>query len=212
MKSRRCFLSGLLFAMALRPAGAAASEMEAGTKAFFAGKIDEALQHWDKQIAADPAAGPHHWQRGLALYYAGKYQEGRLQFESHQLVNPQDVENAAWHFLCVAKLENPEAARKVFIPITRDPRVPMKEIHALYAGKGTAEAVLEAAEKEKQEDGAALKNHRCYAHLYLGLYYEALGDAARAKTHLTKAAGEFRQDHYMGKTAQVHCQLRGWKV
>lgn len=210
MKSRRCFLSSLLFAFALRPAGAAKSEMEAGTTAFFAGKIDEALQHWDKQIAADPAAGPHHWQRGLALYYAGKYQEGRLQFESHQLVNPQDVENAAWHFLCVAKLENPEAARKVFIPITHDPRVPMKEIHALYAGKGTAEAVLEAA--EKKDHGAALKNQRCYAHLYLGLYHEALGDAAKAKTHLLKAAGEFRQDHYMGKTAQLHCQLRSWKV
>lgn len=210
MKSRRCFLSGLLFAISLRPAGAAESEMEAGTKAFFAGNINEALQHWDRQIAADPAAGPHHWQRGLALYYAGKYQEGRLQFESHQLVNPQDVENAAWHFLCVAKLETPEAARKVFIPITHDPRVPMKEMHALYAGKGTAEAVLEAA--EKKEDASSLKNQRCYAHLYLGLYYEALGDAAKAKTHLLKAAGEFRQDHYMGKTAQLHCQLRGWKV
>lgn len=184
--------------------------MAAGTKAFFAGKIEEALQQWDRQIAADPAAGPHHWQRGIALYYAGKFKEGRAQFESHQTVNSQDVENAAWHFLCVARLETVDAARKAFIPITADPRVPMKEIHALFAGSGTAEAVLAAAERKAGDE--SLKNQKCYAHLYLGLYQEALGQAEAAKGHLVKAAGEFRMDHYMGKVAQVHCQLRGWKV
>jgi len=210
MKSRRSFLAALLLAATARPARSAESAMEAGAKAFFAGKIGEALRQWDREIAEDPTAGPHHWQRGLALYYAGKYQEGRTQFESHQTVNPQDVENAAWHFLCVARLESPEAARKVFIPITHDSRVPMKEIHALFAGKGTPEAVLDAAGKDAT--AAALKNQQCYAHLYLGLYHEATGDAAKAKTHLVKAAGEFRQEHYMGKVAQVHCQLRGWQV
>jgi lipoprotein NlpI len=210
MKSRRSFLAGLFLATTVRPLRAAESDMEAGARAFFAGKIEEALGHWDRQITKNPDEGPHHWQRGLALYYAGKYKEGRAQFESHQKVNPQDVENAAWHFLCVAKLENPEAARKVFIPITHDSRVPMKEIHALYAGKANAEAVLAAAEKDATGD--SLQNQRCYAHLYLGLHHEALGDAAKAQEHLVKAAGEFRQDHYMGKVAQVHCQLRGWKV
>ena len=182
--------------------------MEEGARAFFAGKIDESLRHWDRQIAEDPAVGPHHWQRGLALYYAGKFKEGRAQFESHQKVNSEDVENAAWHFLCVARVEPVEAARKVFIPITHDSRVPMKEIHALYAGKGTEEAVLAAAQQENGRD--SLKNQQCYAHLYLGLYHEALGDTAKAKLHMTKAAGEFRQDHYMGKVAQVHCKLREW--
>lgn len=182
--------------------------MEEGARAFFAGKIDESLRHWDRQIAEDPAVGPHHWQRGLALYYAGKFKEGRAQFESHQKVNSEDVENAAWHFLCVARVEPVEAARKVFIPITHDSRVPMKEIHALYAGKGTEEAVLAAAQKENGRD--SLKNQQCYAHLYLGLYHEALGDTAKAKLHMTKAAGEFRQEHYMGKVAQVHCKLREW--
>lgn len=209
MKTRRTFLAGLMTVLSIRPLQAVESPMEAGTRAFMAGKIEEALRHWDQQIAADPAAGPHHWQRGLALYYAGKYQDGRTQFEAHQKVNPQDVENAAWHFLCVARLESPEAARKVFIPITADRRVPMKEIHALFAGRGTAAEVLAAAGKETPGD--SLRNQNCYAQLYLGLHHEAHGRTAEAKACLLKAAHDYRMEHYMGKVAQVHCQLRGWK-
>ena len=210
MNSRRSFLAVLALSLTPRVLLAAESSMEAGTRAFMAGKMDEALRDWDRQIAEDPAAGPHHWQRGLALYYAGRFREGRVQFESHQAVNSQDVENAAWHFLCVAKLESPEAARRAFIPITSDTRVPLKEVHALYAGKGSAAEVLAAADLSASE--GALRNQRCYAHLYLGLYSEALGDSAKAKEHLTLAAGKYRMDHYMGQVATVHCRLRGWSV
>ena len=190
------------------PAKAAPGDFEAGVRAFFAADMTKALAAWDRQLVDEPEEKPQHWQRGLALYYAGKFKEGRGQFEVHQKVNPQDVENAAWHFLCVARLENVAAARQAFIPITADPRVPMKEIHALFAGKGTEETVLTAANAAADPDN--LRNQRCYAHLYLGLYHEALGDAAKAKEHLTKAAGEFKMDHYMGRVAQVHVKLREW--
>ena len=189
---------------------AAPGDFESGVRAFFEADMTKALTAWDRQIADAPDEEPQHWQRGLALYYARKFQEGREQFEAHQKVNPQDVENAVWHFLCVARLENPEAARKTFIPITADPRVPMKEIHALFAGKGTEAAVLKAA--DAAADPKDLRNQRCYAHLYLGLYHEALGDTTIANEHLMKAAGEFKMNHYMGRVAQVHVKLRGWDV
>jgi lipoprotein NlpI len=85
----------------------------------------------------------------------------------------------------------------------------MKEILALYAGKCDPDAVLAAAQRG---EGEALRNQLCYAHLYLGLYFEALGDAAKAREHMVKAAGPFRMDHYMGKTAVMHAKLRGWPV
>lgn len=183
--------------------------MAAGVKAFMDGKPGEAILQWDLQIAADPTVGPHHWQRGIALYYAGKFQEGCEQFESHRKVNPEDVENAVWHYMCVAKVQGVEEARRRFIAVSGDRRVPMREIHALFAGKGDAAAVLAAAELGQ---GEALRNQRCYAHLYLGLFYEAQGDAGKAEHHMTLAAGQYRMEHYMGKTAQVHCLLRKWKV
>ena len=189
-----------------------ASHFEAGVEYFFAGKMKEALVEWDAQVKEDPSSLAGHWQRGLALYYAERYQDGRAQFEEHQKVNPEDVENAVWHFLCVAKLESVEAARKVYSPITRDRRVPMKEIHALYAGSGSVEAVLKAAEAAEERTEAQVNMQRCYAHLYLGLYQEALGKTKEAKEHMLKAAALAPAQSYMGQVAVVHCKVRGWKA
>lgn len=180
---------------------------QAGVNAFFAAKPKESVAAFDQLIAQVPDSKPQLWQRGLSLYYAGDFKAGREQFEVHQTVNGNDVENAAWHFLCIAKGEGVEAARKVFIPIEGDSRIPMKQVHELFAGKGSEEAVLKAAE---EGEGERLRNHRCYAHLYLGLYFEATGDEAKAKEHMLKAAKDFSMDHYMGRVAQVHVKIRGW--
>jgi lipoprotein NlpI len=180
---------------------------EEAVRLFFAAEPAASARTFDRLVAAVPDAEPELWQRGLALYYAGRFQDGRVQFERHRTVNPDDVENPAWHFLCVARLDGPEAARKALLPVGADARVPMREILALYAGRGTAADVLAAAE---QGEGAARRNHLCYAHLYLGLHAEATGDDDRAREHILQAAGPFRMDHYMGKVAVVHARLRGW--
>ena len=183
-----------------------------GTEHFFAARIKESLADWDRVVKLVPQRAPHHWQRGISLYYADRYEDGVAQFESHQKVNQQDVENAVWHFLCVvrAKDGSVKKAREKYIPITRDTRIPMKEIHALFAGTGNAKAVLAAANAD-QDDPLRLRNHRCYAHLYLGLYFEALGQHKKSAEHMKKAAVDFKMDHYMGKVAQVHHKLRGAK-
>ena len=179
-----------------------------GVENFFEGKVKEAVADWDQEIKLSPARGPHHWQRGLALYYLGDFEKGVAQFESHQKVNGHDVENAAWHFICAVRQKNGSVkkVREKFIPIKGDRRVPMAEIHDLYGGKGTVEAVLEAAKKDA--DGMELRNQLCYAHLYLGLYFEALEQPEKSKAHMKKAAVDFKMDHYMGKVAQLHFKMR----
>jgi hypothetical protein len=174
---------------------------------FFDCRPAESAGLFDRLVMLRPEEEPALWQRGLALYYAGRYADGRRQFEVHRTVNPDDVENAAWHFLCVARERNPATARGAILPVGPDARVPMAEIYRLFAGGGSAEAVLEAADRG---DPARLRNQRCYAHLYLGLYHEALGDAARAREQILLAAGEYSMDHYMGRVAKVHAVLRGW--
>jgi lipoprotein NlpI len=183
------------------------SAFKRGVEMFFDAKPKESVAAFDELLKLEPQVKPELWQRGLSLYYAGDFKGGREQFETHQTFNTNDVENAAWHFLCVAKAESVEAARKVLIPIEGDARVPMKQVHALFAGKATPEDVLKAAESGEGND---LRNHRCFAHLYLGLYFESIGDDAKAKDHMLKAATDFKMDHYMGKVAQVHVKLRGW--
>lgn len=182
--------------------------MQEGVDAFFDARIDASAKAFDEVVKAVPQAKPQLWQRGLTLYYAKRFQDGREQFEVHQTANSNDVENAAWHFLCVARLEGVEAARKALIPIEGDSRVPMKQVHDLYAGKGSVEAVLSAA--GEGDESPLRRNHLCYAHLYLGLYFEALGEEAKAKEHILKAATDYEMDHYMGKTAVTHAKVRGW--
>ncbi len=170
-------------------------------------QIEKSIDDFDRAAKLEPRSAPHLWQRGISLYYVGRFKQGREQFESHKAVNPHDVENAAWHFLCVARMEDVEAARKVLIKIDtrRDTRVPMAEVYELYAGRGSEEAVLASAKKDGSEQA------RMYAHLYLGLYHEVSGDEKQARSHLQQAAAAKLKDRYMHDVAKVHSLRRKWK-
>ncbi len=177
-----------------------------GMTRFSANKITESIQDFDRAAELEPARAPHLWQRGISHYYAGKFVEGRRQFESHKAVNPHDVENATWHFICVARVEGVEKARLALIEIdtTRDTRAPMTEVFQFYAGKSTSEAVLKAAEKADTEQA------RMYAHLYLGLYYEVAGEKEKARQHMRQSAAAKLRNNYMHDVAKIHLLQRKW--
>jgi lipoprotein NlpI len=171
------------------------------------GKMAEAIADFDRYLELDPRRKPDHWRRGIALYYAGRYKEGVQQFELHQTVNSNDVENAVWHYLCNAKLVGPDKARAALIKVGPDRRVPMTTIFALFAGKAKPEDVLRDAVAGDPPD-VFRKQNLFYAHLYLGLYHEAAGAAKASLDHMTKAATDYGQPHYMGDVARVHVLLR----
>ena len=174
---------------------------------FFDGEPDESVAAFDRLIKLQPDCQPGLWQRGLALYYAGQFEVGRRQFELHQTVNPNDVENPAWHYLCVARATSPDNARRNMLAVGQDSRVPMKQILKLYQGGGSEEDVLSHAARGSDQQQ---RNQLCYAHLYLGLFAEANDDHKDAKYHILKAAGPYSMDHYMGRVAKVHARVRGW--
>ena len=178
-----------------------------GSTRFKLGQIKESIADFDKFIELETGQMPHHWQRGISYYYAGRFEDGRKQFELHQTVNPNDVENAVWHFLCAARASSVEKARAALIPIQGDARVPMMQVHALFAGKLKPEEVLQAAAASNAPP-ARLNRQLFYAHLYLGLYFEALGDDQKAREHITQAAGPYQTGDYMGDVARVHLGLR----
>jgi lipoprotein NlpI len=185
----------------LDPALAAAYD-HLGSELFKLGRIPEALASFDRFLELRPGERPGHWKRGIALYYAGKFDEGRRQFAAYEKVSTDDVENAAWHYLCNARAHGVEKARKELLKIGNDRRVPLMKVYALYAGQGTPDDVL-AAVREGDPKGAELKERLFYAHLYLGLYYEAAGDRKRAFEHIARAADDNKVGGYMGDVARV---------
>ena len=117
-------------------------------------------------------------------------------------MDTNDVENAAWHYLCNARVVGVERARSEMLKIGKDRRVPMMEVYALCAGKAKPADVLAAA-RAGDPGEADLKRRLFYAHLYLGLYYEAEGDKKKALEHMTKAADDYQTGQYMGDVARV---------
>ncbi|MDB5313020.1 MAG: nlpI [Gemmataceae bacterium] len=160
------------------------------------GKFKEAIADFDTFLEMKPKFAPEHWRRGIALYYAGRFDDGRKQFDLHRTVNPEDVENSAWHYLCNARANTPKKAREDLIPVTRDARVPMKQVLDLFAGKLKPQDVIDSAEAAKLE-GEALTEARFYAHLYVALYYESEKDEKKALDHLTTAVEKYKIGHYM---------------
>lgn len=170
------------------------------------GDVHGAVADFDKFLAAYPKERPRYWQRGIACYYAGQFDEGRKQFEAYQTYADNDVENAVWHFLCAARASDIEKARAGLVKIRPDSRIPMMEVYALFAGKAEPKDVLAAA-NSGSPNAAELQNRLFYAHLYLGLYFDALGDKAKALDHITLAADKYPSKHYMGYIARVHRDL-----
>src|SRR5262249_37634013 len=147
------------------------------------------------------------WQRGISLYYAGKYAEGMKQFNAYEKVSTTDVENGVWHFLCAAKKDGVAKARKGMLQIGEDERVPMMKGYELFKGKAKAADVLAEAKAGRVSEDLR-KQQLFYAHLYLGLYHDVTGDVKKAKEHLALAASDkYRIKHYMGEVARVHHEL-----
>ncbi len=170
------------------------------------GNIKQAVESFDEIIRLQPELQPHLWQRGLALYWADEFQKGKEQFETHQDVNAQDVENAVWHLLCAARVDGLETARAKMIPIKGDKRIPMKEIYEVFAGRMEPEKVIEAAAESPD-----IQRSLYYGFLYNGLYYEMIGEEEKcieAMQKAEKAKSLMEKDNLMNQVATIHLRLR----
>jgi lipoprotein NlpI len=165
---------------------------------FERGRFAESVAGFDNVIKMVPAYRPQLWQRGIALYYAGRFDDCRAQFELHRTVNPDDVENAAWHFLCVARGQSPEKARAALLPVGPDARVPMRQVYEMFRGSLMPDDVLAAA--------GGSPSAQFYAELYVGLYAEAIGRKNVALEHIKAAAADrfASAGGYMHMVARVH--------
>lgn len=192
----------------------AASYDHRGSEELLAGKFQEAVADFDKAISLEPERGRRHWKRGIACYYAGKYADGAEQFAQYQTFDSNDVENSVWRFLCMAKDDSLDAdgkpvgglekARTELLPIENDRRVPLMVVYALFRGEVAVDDVLSAV-KQGSPEGDELKLREFYAHLYLGLYHDAIGKPEIARRHL-QAAVERELPGYMWDIAKVHAE------
>ena len=164
--------------------------VELAESEFDAGRIEESVAAFDRLAALVPSVAPTLWQRGIGLYILGRYPDCAAQFASFYAEDPGDLENATWHFLCVARAQSVDRARAGLLKAGPDPRVLRQQIYEMLAGQRTPDQLLDLA-------GKSVGLVQFYGHLYVGLYMDASGDQAAAIEHLTTAANE-RYDAYGG--------------
>ena len=100
-----------------------------------------------------------------------------------------------------------EKARSSLLKVGNDKRIPMMQVYALYRGEAKPADVLAAAQSGKPS-AEELNERLFYAHLYLGLYYEAKGDRKKSLEHIGTAVEQYKIGHYMWDIAHLHRQLR----
>lgn len=192
------------------PASASAHHLR-GRSRFKLGDVDGSIADFDRAIELEPRLETRLWERGISLYYAERYADGARQFEVYQRYDASDVENVVWRYLCQARAEGVKAAREAILPLDRDdPRVPMMTIYALYRGQATPDDVLTAA-RAGEPDADQVRHRLFYAHLYIGLYFEAASQAKEARHHL-RLAHAHQISHYMWDVAHVHLAERNWSA
>lgn len=166
---------------------------------FAAGRIAESVAGFDRLAALDPASAPWMWQRGVALYYLGRFDDCAAQFAAYRSENPADVESAVWQFACVARGRTLDEARQLLVRAGPDRRVMRTEILEMFRGRlppgvvvGQAAFVADVAQ--------------FYARFYAGLYCEVIGDDDAAAVHLAAAASDQYREvgGFMNAVAQVH--------
>lgn len=165
-----------------------------------AGKTKKAIEQFERYLKLRPESRPYLWQYGIALFFDGRFQEGRELFEVHRKVNPNDVENAAWHFLCIAKDAGVDEARKEVLPAPGDPRPPMAEILARLRG-GSSQAIEDAI--KAAPPGPRRVSAELYGYLYLAMIADSEGDEEAARIWIRKADST-TLSHYMADIARVY--------
>jgi tetratricopeptide (TPR) repeat protein len=171
--------------------------------AFQLGDIAASIDDFDRAAHLNPALTPYLWQRGIAYYYAERFEDGAKQFEADLAVNGHDVEETVWRYLCQAQMHGAHIARGSLLSVRNDPRPVMSWVYQLFAGVCDAERVI-------AQYRHAGRRERFYSSLYVGLFCEADRDRERACHYITQAADMQVIEDYMGWVAIVHQRLRGW--
>ena len=160
-----------------------------GTALFRRGRVDESTADFDKAIKLDPKMAPKMWQRGLSLFYQEQHDLAAEQFKLDVAQNPNDTEEAIWHFLSVVRgaVRGGTAvdaaiasAQTSMLQVGRDSRPIMRLAMEVFQGTSPPSA-LDDGGANLGDDGAGARHgggrERFYADLYLGLWAEANGDA-----------------------------------
>ena len=139
-----------------------------GDALFMRGRFADSLADYEKMVDLDATLDAGHWRRGIAYFYAGKYEQASHQFEIYHTHDDVDRENGIWRYLSQVKAHGVEKARKGLLKYAKDDREPFPAVYQLFEGKTTPDKIFEQIRSASVDDEEREKR-LFYANLYAGL-------------------------------------------
>jgi len=183
-----------------------------GDAYFKRGRFAEAADDYEKMVALDASLDAGHWRRGIACFYAGRYEKAARQFEIYNTFDNVDRENGIWRYFSQYKAFGKEKAQAGLLKYAKDDREPFPAVYQLFEGKLTPEQVLSKIADATLSDSER-QQRLFYAHLYIGLNHAVEGRAKEAEGHLRKAVanpwapGSGYGPDYMWHVGRVHLDV-----
>lgn len=154
-----------------------------------AGNFDAAYEAFDSVLELDPTYNYAHLNRGIALYYGGRFKLAQDDLLAFYQDDPNDPFRSLWLYLTEREINADQA--KVSLKQRYDKAVKDQwgwNIVEFYLGDISEKTLMERLQADAT-DNTSLAEHLSETNFYLGKYYLSLGekDNAEALFKLTVA-------------------------
>jgi len=146
-----------------------------------AGNFDAAYEAFDSVLELDPTYNYAHLNRGIALYYGGRYRLAQDDLLAFYQDDPNDPFRSLWLYLVEREMDVDKA--KVALQQRHDKAVRDQwgwNIVEFYLGDISEKSLMESLQADAT-DNTSLAEHLSETNFYLGKYYLSLGEKDDAK-------------------------------
>ena len=146
-----------------------------------AGNFDAAYEAFDSVLELDPTYNYAHLNRGIALYYGGRYRLAQDDLLAFYQDDPNDPFRSLWLYLTESEIDKDQA--KVALKQRYDKAAKDQwgwNIVEFYLGDISEKTLMERL-KADATDNTSLAEHLSETNFYLGKYYLSLGEKDDAK-------------------------------
>ncbi|SPP32073.1 Lipoprotein NlpI [Arsenophonus endosymbiont of Aleurodicus floccissimus] len=141
-----------------------------------ASNFDAAYEAFDSVLELDPTYNFARMNRGIALYYGGRYRLAQGDLLAYYRQDPNDPFRSLWLYLVEKEIKPKMAQANLLFCYNQAEKGQWGwNIVEFYLGK-ISEKTLMVCLKENSTDNTSLAEHLSETNFYLGKYYLSLGD------------------------------------
>ncbi|MGG5798840.1 lipoprotein NlpI [Edwardsiella tarda] len=145
-----------------------------------AGNFDAAYEAFDSVLELDPTYSYARLNRGIALYYGGRYALAQDDLQAFYQDDPNDPFRSLWLYLAERELNQEQALEALSQRYNKANRSQWGwNIVEFYLGKISEKALMERLQADAT-DNTSLAEHLSETDFYLGKHYLSLGEKSSA--------------------------------